>query len=181
MVSMSNATYHAAPVFAKGQAAAPLASRWKARYLRRMEPDSHVTPKASLVEILFVVFLRLTAILCFWFGLQYWAMLVGYSFDGRARFDLLSLPWRVAASALAVAYPVVSLGLWLATSWGAVLWVMAAGAQLLMYRVWPEIYGHNVIVPLLHGLVAALEIVFRLALWLEDKRKMEERVRVDLP
>ncbi|MCO5730709.1 DUF6163 family protein [Rhizobium sp. SSA_523] len=146
-----------------------------------MEPDSPVSPKRSLIEILFVIFLRGIAILCFWFGLQYWAMLVGYTFDGRARFDLLSLPWRAAASALAVAYPVVSLGLWMATSWGAVLWVIAAGGQVLMYQVWPQIFGHNVVIPLLHGLVAALYIVFRLAIALEERRKMEERVRVDLP
>ncbi|MCY1663956.1 DUF6163 family protein [Rhizobium sp. SL86] len=146
-----------------------------------MDADSPATPKRSLTEILFVIFLRLIAIVCFWFGLQYWAMLVGYTYDGRARFDLLSLPWRAAASALAVAYPVVSLGLWMSASWGAVLWVIAAGTQVLMFQVWPEIFGHNFVLPLLHGLVAALYIVFRLALFLEERRKMEERVRVDLP
>jgi Family of unknown function (DUF6163) len=146
-----------------------------------MNADSPATPRRSLTEILFVIFLRLIAIVCFWFGLQYWAMLVGYTYDGRARFDLLSLPWRAAASALAVAYPVVSLGLWMSASWGAVIWVIAAGTQVLMFQVWPQIFGYNVVLPLLHGLVAALYIVFRLALFLEERRKMEERVRVDLP
>lgn len=146
-----------------------------------MESDSPTTPTRSLTELLFVGFLRLVALVCFWFGLQYWSMLVGYSFDGRARFDLLALPWRAAASGLAVVFPVVSLGLWMTTSWGAVLWVIAAGTQLLMYQVWPEIFGHNVLIPLMHGLVASLYIVFRLALYLDNRRKMEERVRVDLP
>ncbi|WP_137132945.1 DUF6163 family protein [Rhizobium sp. FY34] len=146
-----------------------------------MESDSPTTPTRSLTELLFVGFLRLVALVCFWFGLQYWSMLVGYSFDGRARFDLLALPWRAAASGLAVVFPVVSLGLWMTASWGAVLWVIAAGTQLLMYQVWPEIFGHNVLIPLMHGLVASLYIVFRLALYLDNRRKMEERVRVDLP
>lgn len=138
-------------------------------------------PKQSITEILFVVFLRAVAVLCLWFGIQYWAMLVGYSFDGRARFDLLSLPWRVAGSALAVVFPVASIGLWMTTSWGPVLWIIGAGSQLLMYQVWPEIFGRNLVVPLLHGLVMALYILLRIALWLDEKRKLEERVRVDLP
>ena len=146
-----------------------------------MEPDSHAKPKRSLLDILFVIFLRGVAISCLWFGLQYWGMVVGYSFEGRGRFDLLNFPWRVAASALAVVYPVASLGLWLTVSWGPVLWTIAAGSQLVMFQGWPEIFGNNVLLQIMHIFVASLYVVFRLAIWLEEKRKMEERVRVDLP
>src|SRR3546814_2031876 len=101
--------------------------------LRVMESDSPIVPKASLASILFVVFLRIVAVACLWLGLTYWAMLVGYSLGGNGRFDLLSLPWRVAASSLAVLFPVASLGLWLAVSWGPVLWAIAAIGPLAMY------------------------------------------------
>ncbi len=83
-----------------------------------MEPDSQPLPKRPLTEILFLVFMRLVAVSCFWFGLQYWAMLTGYSLGGHGRFDMLNLPWRVAGSALAVIFPVAALGLWLGASWG---------------------------------------------------------------
>ena len=146
--------------------------------MRRMNPDSPHVPRRTLTEILFVIFLRMIAIACLWFGLQYWGMLVGYSLRGMARFDLLNLPWKVAASALAVLFPVASLGLWLAVSWGAVLWTIAAATQVLMYTVWPQTFGHNTLVPLLHSLVAALYLIFRLSLWLEERRKAE-RVRTD--
>ena len=145
-----------------------------------MEVDSPTVPRRTLTEILFVLFLRMIALTCFWFGLQYWAMLVGFTLEGRARFDLLSLPWRVAASALAVLFPVASLGLWLVASWGAVLWVLAASTQVLMYVVWWDIFGHNRLVPILHLIVAGLYVILRVSLWLEDRRK-EERVRPDLP
>ena len=145
-----------------------------------MATDILTTPKRTLTEILYVVFLRLIAIACFWFGLQYWAMLVGYSLDGLARFDLLNLPWKVAASSLAVLFPVSALGLWLTVSWGPVLWAIAAAVQVSMYVVWPDIFGNNRLVPLLHGFVAALYIVFSLSLWVEARRKAE-RVRIDLP
>lgn len=145
-----------------------------------MAKDSLTPPQRTLTEILYVIFLRVIAVACFWFGLQYWAMLVGYSLHGQARFDLLNLPWKVAASSLAVLFPVASLGLWITISWGTVLWALAAMVQVCMYVVWPDVFGSNRLVPLLHALVAALFIVFRLSLWIEARRKAE-RVRIDLP
>lgn len=159
---------------------AALAIDLRPGYLAAMEPDSPTVPKRTLTEILFVVFLRMIAVACLWFGLQYWGMLVGYTLNGNARFDLLDLPWKVAASSLAVLFPVASLGLWLTVSWGAVLWAIAAAAQISMYVIWPQVFGHNALVPMLHGLVAALYVVFRLSLWIEERRKAE-RVRIDLP
>jgi hypothetical protein len=143
-----------------------------------MNPDSPHVPRRSLIEILFVIFLRLIAIASLWFGLQYWGMLVGYSLHGMARFDLLNLPWKVVAASLAVLFPVASLGLWLTVSWGAVLWAIAAVIQILMYLVWPQTFGHNTIVPLLHALVAALYLIFRASIWMEERRKAEQ-VRID--
>lgn len=95
-----------------------LVARPSKPYLPAMEPDSQPLPKRPLTEILFLVFMRLVAVSCFWFGLQYWAMLTGYSLGGHGRFDMLNLPWRVAGSALAVIFPVAALGLWLGASWG---------------------------------------------------------------
>ena len=99
-----------------------------------MNADSPTIPKTTLTGVLFVLFLRLIAISCFWFGLQYWAMLVGYSLVGAGRFDLLSLPWKAASTCLAVLFPVAALGLWLVVSWGPVIWVLAAGAQISEYQ-----------------------------------------------
>ncbi|CAD7033435.1 hypothetical protein REJC140_03185 [Pseudorhizobium endolithicum] len=145
-----------------------------------MEPDSPTVPKRTLTQILFVVFLRLVAVTCLWFGLQYWAMLVGYSLGGRARFDLLSLPWQVAAPSLAVLFPIASLGLWLTVSWGPVLFALAAVTQVLMFKLWSDIFGTNSFVLLFHALVASLYVLFRIALWLEERRRAEQ-VTGDLP
>ncbi len=149
-------------------------------YPPAMDPDSLNTPKASLTYTLYVVFLRVVAIACLWFSLQYWAMLVGFSLHGQGRFDLLSLPWRAAASSLAVVFPVAALGLWLASSWGPVIWVIGAGAQILMYGFWSDVFGYNNLVMPMHGLIAVVYGLFRLAMWLE-KRHRDETIRVDLP
>ncbi|MCM2473907.1 hypothetical protein HGO38_10530 [Rhizobium sp. CG5] len=145
-----------------------------------MKPDSAHVPKRSLTDTLFVLFLRIVAISCLWLGIQYWSMLVGYSLQGHARFDLLSVPWRVAASSLAGGFPVAALGLWVAGSWGPVIWIVTAGAQGLMHGVWPEIFGRYALVVPMHLLVALVYIVFRVALWLEKRHKAQE-ITVDLP
>jgi hypothetical protein len=145
-----------------------------------METDSPTTPLRSLTELIYILFLRIVALACLWFGLEYWGMLVGYSHGGLGRFDLLSLPWRVAAAGLAVVFPVAALGLWLAGSWGPVMWLIAAGGQVLMFSVWPDIFGRNMLAVVMHASVAVLYLSFRLALWLEGRHK-RETITVDLP
>ncbi len=156
-----------------------LAAEGSSAYPASMEPDSPNSPKRSLTETIFVIFLRVVAVACLWFGLQYWSMLVGYSHAGSGRFDLLNLPWRVAAAGLAVVFPVAALGLWLGGSWGPVIWVLAAGGQILMFGVWPEIFGRNPLAIVLHSVVALVYMAFRLALWLESRHK-QDSVTVDL-
>lgn len=158
----------------------PLATRRLPPYDLPMKHDSSAIPKRTLLDILFIVFLRLIAVSCLWFGLQYWSMLVGYSLQGHARFDLLNLPWKVAGAGLAVVFPVAALGLWLTVSWGPVIWLCAAGGQALMYGVWPEVFGSNPLVMILHAAVAILYVVFRVLLYME-KRQRRQRVMVDLP
>lgn len=164
-----------------GEGAPPkLAKTLPEAYRRPMEADSPNTPIRSLTETIFVLFLRVVALACLWFGLQYWALIVGYSHDGMGRFDLLSTPWRFAATGLAVVFPVAALGLWVAGSWGPVMWLMAAGGQMLMFTVWPEIFGRNMLAVTMHSAVFVVFILFRLALWLEGRHK-QERITVDLP
>lgn len=145
-----------------------------------MNNDSFDMHKRSATELLYLVFLRLVAISCFWFGLQYWAMLTGYSLNGHGRFDLVSLQWRVAGASLAVIFPVAALGLWIGAKWGAVIWVIGAGAQIAMYKIWPNIYGQNTLVPIMHCMVGAIYCLFHVSFWL-DNRQMEEQSRIDLP
>ncbi len=136
-----------------------------------MTLDSVQVPRLSLAEILFGIFLRLVAVSCFWFGLNYWALLIGYSFNGSGRFDLLPVAWRVAATALAVVYPVAALGLWLMVSWGPVIWLVAAAAEIAMFGFYPDIFGTKPLLLLLHGTVAVVFVLFRVAILLRRVRQ----------
>ncbi|MBP1860815.1 hypothetical protein J2Z75_004336 [Rhizobium herbae] len=145
-----------------------------------MALDSVKIPKLSLTETLFGLFLRLVSISCFWFGLTYWAMLIGFSFGGGGRFDLLPVPWRVAATALAVVYPVAALGLWLLVSWGPVLWVVAAATEIVMFAVYPQIFGVKPLLLVLHGTVAFTFVLFRAAI-VYQRARQAKAARIDLP
>lgn len=43
------------------------------------------------------------------------------------------------------------------------MWVLGAGTQIAMYKVWPYIFGANTLVPVMHGLVATIYILFTVA------------------
>ncbi|WP_372353020.1 DUF6163 family protein [Pararhizobium sp. BT-229] len=162
----------------------PETSVWQSerapRIVRAMAPDSVKVPKLSLTETIFGLLLRLVSVSCFWFGLNYWALLIGFSFEGSGRFDLLPVPWRVAATALAVVYPVAALGLWLLVSWGPVLWVVAAAAEITMFGFYPEIFGRKPMLLIMHGVVAATFVLFRLTI-LYQRAKQAKAARIDLP
>lgn len=148
--------------------------------LPRMINDSAQVPKLSLAARLFSLFLRLVAASCLWFGLSYWAMLVGFSMNGAGRFDLLPLSWRAAATALAVIYPVAAIGLWLNVSWGPVVWLLAAGIEVGMREFFPAIFGARPATLLSHGVVAGVFVLFRAVLFYQHY-KQSHAVRVDLP
>lgn len=130
-----------------------------------MIDDSQHLPRQTLLEILFVIFLRLVAASCFAFGLFYWGKLVGFSDNGAMRFDLMTTPWKIAATSLAVLFPVAALGLWLSVSWGPVLWVIAAAAELSMYSIWPELFESRPMVLVMHVFVAVCYCLFRAGIW----------------
>ena len=149
-------------------------------YCPRMVADSAKGPRPSLTETLFVLFLRLVAVASLWFALQYWAMLTGFSFDGHGRFDLLPPAWKAASTVLAVLFPVAAVGLWLLVSWGPVIWLLAAATEIAMHEVYPSIFGINRLLVFTHLAVAAVFVLFRIALFLQ-RRRQARTVRTDSP
>ena len=148
--------------------------------VRGMVADSAKGPRPSLVETLFMLFLRLVAVASLWFALQYWAMLTGFSLSGQGRFDLLPPAWKAASTALAVLFPVAAVGLWLLVSWGPVIWLIAAATEIAMHEVYPSIFGIDRMLVIMHLTVAVVFVLFRAALFLE-RRRQARTVRTDSP
>lgn len=98
-----------------------------------------------------ILFFRVMAIFQLAKGLVHWGFLIaGTESVPLPAGDLVEL--HAANIYFAVLDPVAGVGLWLTSSWGAVLWLLAAMSQIAVLIGFPEIFG---LLPLL--------IVFELA------------------
>ncbi|TPW31860.1 DUF6163 family protein [Pararhizobium mangrovi] len=134
----------------------------------------------TFTEEAFVVFLRFVALLALLEGLKYWVALIGIVGHAPWRFDLMPVHWQIAATSLAVLFPSAATGLWLTTSWGPVLWAVAAAGEVVMYTGYTLRFGHQPIILAAHAVIALCYVGFRLALVFERRRRVET-VRPDLP
>ncbi len=135
------------------------------------DDDQLKKEEESLTLAAFIWFCRLIAFFCFYAGLKYWIQLIGYYDGPNNRFDTMPVYWQVAATSLAVLFPVAATGLWMVVSWGPVIWAAAAGAEVVMYYWFPHLFGEMQFTVLAHLAVAALYIAFRLALWREASQR----------
>jgi hypothetical protein len=128
----------------------------------------------SLLDRLHVWFHRLVAGYCMLFGIFYWVRLIGY-YDGPLwRFDTMPPYWQVVAVTLAVFFPFASAGLWMMASWGPVIWFICAATEVVMFTVFPQLFGRNDAVVASHLLAATLYLVFRILLHLRRRRQLRE-------
>ncbi|PWW03416.1 hypothetical protein DFR52_10196 [Hoeflea marina] len=125
--------------------------------------------KMGMLDIGFRLFMRLVAVGCVISGLHYWSLLIGYADGGAGRFDLVAVHWQVPSVALAVLMPVAAVGLWMEVSWGAVIWVVAAGAEVLMHGWLTGWYGERQMLVGMHLTVALTYAALRLARAIRDR------------
>lgn len=121
------------------------------------------------LEASFRLFTRLVALSCLLAGLQYWGRLIGYSDGGVYRFDLIPSYWQLASASLAVLLPVAAVGLWMQVSWGPVLWVVAAGSEIIMHKGLSLWFGERPLLVMAHALVISAYVGFRVALFLKQR------------
>ncbi|HEY6631777.1 MAG TPA: DUF6163 family protein [Rhizobiaceae bacterium] len=126
--------------------------------------------RPTLTEQAFVWFQRLIAGYCLLLGILYWVRLIGV-YDGALwRFDLMPVHWQVAAVTLAAFYPFAAIGLWMLASWGPVIWVICAATETAMYFLFPDLYGHRLLVVSGHLAVVLLYTAFRVLIHWQSRR-----------
>lgn len=130
-----------------------------------------VPAQATAADQAYEVFLRVVAASCLAAGLKYWALLIGLVGDGPWRFDLMPLHWKLASASLSVLFPVAATGLWMMVSWGPVVWVAAAGAEVVMYALYPTLFGFRPLILALHAAVAMVYVAFRLVLAMQRRQR----------
>lgn len=94
---------------------------------------------------------------------------VGFS-NPEIRFDTMPLHWKLTAATLSVMYPIAALGLWGLFRWGIVIWFLTAAIELLMYVVYPDLFGSANTLVLFHISSIAVWLLYKLISFLTSKR-----------
>ena len=107
---------------------------------KRIETDENVWT-ARLV-----LFLRIMAVLAILKGLYHWAQVTGFVGSEEDAFENQPTAWQAATVYFAVIELVAAVGLWLATPWGAVVWLTTVVSMAVFQLMFPGIYGGSLLV-----------------------------------
>ncbi|MBR1126086.1 hypothetical protein JQ628_31500 [Bradyrhizobium lablabi] len=115
----------------------------------RIEPDENVWTRRL------VLFLRVMAVLSILKGLYHWAQVTGFIGGEEEAFENQTMAWQTATIYFAVIELVAAVGLWLATPWGAVVWLTTVVSMAVIELMFPGIYGGSLIVVGVEALMLA--------------------------
>jgi hypothetical protein len=101
----------------------------------RIEPDDNAWTRRL------VIFLRIMAVISVAKGLYHWAQVTGFVGGEDDAFENQTMAWQTATIYFAVIELVAAVGLWLATPWGAVVWLTTVVSMAVIELMFPSIYG----------------------------------------
>jgi uncharacterized protein DUF6163 len=93
-----------------------------------------------------VLFLRIMAIVSVAKGLYHWAQVTGFIGGEDDAFENQTLAWQATTVYFAVIELVAAVGLWLATPWGAVVWLITVVSMAVIELMFPAIFGGSLLV-----------------------------------
>jgi hypothetical protein len=102
-----------------------------------------------------VIFLRVMAVLSVIKGLYHWAQVTGFIGGEEDAFENQPLAWQAATVYFAVIELVAAVGLWLATPWGAVVWLTTVVSMAVIELMFPGIYGGSLTVVAVEAVMLA--------------------------
>ena len=106
----------------------------------RIESDENVWTRRL------VLFLRIMAVISVSKGLYHWAQVTGFIGGEEEAFESQPMAWQTATVYFAVIELVAAVGLWLATPWGAVVWLTTVVSMAIIELMFPAIYGGSLTV-----------------------------------
>jgi hypothetical protein len=102
-----------------------------------------------------VLFLRVMAVISIVEGLYHWAQVTGFVGTEDEAFENQTMAWQTATVYFAVIELVAAIGLWLATPWGAVVWLTTIVSMAVIELMFPAIYGGSLMVVALEAAMLA--------------------------
>ena len=115
-----------------------------------------------------VLFLRIMAVLSLGTGLYHWAQVTGFIGGEDNAFENQTVAWQAATVYFAVIDLVAAVGLWLATPWGAVVWLTTVVSMAVVELMFPAIYGGNLAVV---GIETAMLVAYLGLAWMAARER----------
>ena len=106
-----------------------------------------------------VLFLRIMAVLAVAKGLYHWAQVTGFIGGEEDAFENQAMAWQTATVYFAVIELVAAVGLWLATPWGAVVWLITVVSMTVIELMFPAIYGGSLAIVAAEALMLTAYLV----------------------
>jgi Family of unknown function (DUF6163) len=128
----------------------------------RVESDENVWTRRL------VFFLRIMAVLSVAKGLYHWAQVTGFVGGEDDAFENQPMAWQAATVYFAVIELVAAVGLWLATPWGAVVWLTTVVSMAVIELMFPGIYGGSLAVV---GIEAAMLAAYLALAWMAARER----------
>jgi hypothetical protein len=128
----------------------------------RIESDDNVWTRRL------VFFLRLMAVASIVKGLYHWAQVTGFIGGEEDAFENQPMAWQAATAYFAVIELVAAVGLWLATPWGAVVWLTTVVSMAVIELMFPGIYGGSLMVV---GVEAAMLAAYLALAWMAARER----------
>ncbi len=100
-----------------------------------------------------VFFLRIMAVVSVAKGLYHWAQVTGFVGREDDAFENQAMAWQASTVYFAVIELVAAVGLWLATPWGAVVWLTTVVSMAVIELMFPGIYGGSLTVVAVEALM----------------------------
>ena len=115
-----------------------------------------------------VLFLRVMAVLSIAKGLYHWAQVTGFVGSEDEAFENQAMAWQTATVYFAVIELVAAVGLWLATPWGAVVWLTTVVSMAVIELMFPGIYGGSLMIV---GIEAVLLAAYLALAWMAARER----------
>jgi fatty acid desaturase len=132
------------------------------RGVRSDDASGGVEPVSTRWRTVLVWMLRILSVLWLAKGLLAWGVIFGVWGDNQPPFEARLLSFQAITVYFAVIDLVAAVGLWLTSTWGGVLWLLAAISQLLLAFFFPRLLPMT---PWLTGGYVAAILAYFLATW----------------